>query len=167
MTALKTTEEDDKEEVAEKEFKELSVDAVAEAVFIRTGWYFCTKRRKKKGTGRLFLVEKMFTLYSPTDFGKSFVASHTDSKNPPTAATRRQQVQKTPIGQPERDRKFVPSLFKFCFPFPNAFHGPFARWMHVINTKDLENAPSKVSGAECGAANLPLRLIYRNRSIII
>lgn len=64
VTALKTTEEDDKEEVAEEEFKKFRVDAAVEAVFIRTGWYFRTKRRKKKGTGRLFLVEKMFTLYS-------------------------------------------------------------------------------------------------------
>lgn len=86
MTALKTTEEDDKEEVAERQFKEFSVDAAAEAVFIRTGWYFCTKRRKTKGTGRLFLVGKDVYTLLPTDFGKNFVASHTN-KNPRTAAT--------------------------------------------------------------------------------
>lgn len=91
-----------------------------------------------------FLGGKDVYTLLPTDFGKSFVASH-NNKIPQAAAIWLKRAQKTQIGQLERDRKFVPSLFKFCLPFPNAFYSPFARWMHVINTKDLESAPSKVS----------------------
>lgn len=102
---------------------------------------FALKEEKRRTLDGFSGGKDVYTLL-PTDFGKSLVASHTN-KNPRTAATWLQRVQETQIGQLERDRKFVPSLFKLCF--PNASYRLFAGWMHVIDTKDLESAPSKVS----------------------